>query len=105
MTRAARGRLAVLGVTVGVIAAALGALIVMAVRDDTAAARRNLDAHVVRADLVPVVIENHEGFPNLVVFCDGATRIYTSAQYPPVFVTDDPECGGTGERSVVGPRG
>lgn len=47
--------------------------------------------------------ENYEDFNNLVVFCDGTTRVYTTTEWPVVYITDDPQCGGRGENVHVGP--
>ena len=42
------------------------------------------------------VIVMPDGFPNLVVVCDGDTRIYvTTREAPPVVVPDHPECAGS----------
>lgn len=57
------------------------------------------DADVGRAFEAPrdvIVMPDH--FPNLVVACDGPTRIYvTTREAPPAVVADHPACAGAGE--------
>ena len=60
------------------------------------------DAHTVDADRS--VFENFEDFPNVVVWCDGTTRVYTTQrdQRPIILVLNDRQCGGDGPGVVVG---
>lgn len=61
---------------------------------DTGQAVDNAEAHL-------TTFENHEDFNNVVAFCDGTTRVYTTTEWAPVYVTDAVQCGGTGELTHI----
>lgn len=57
-------------------------------------------------DDVRTVYDDPEDFPNVVSFCDGTTRIYTTTDKKVLLVTDAVQCGGQGRGGLVwGPPG
>jgi hypothetical protein len=62
--------------------------------DDNKHLRYNNDERLVYA--------NPEDFNNVVVFCDGTTRVYVTTEYRPILVTDDRQCGGKGDSQISG---
>lgn len=58
-----------------------------------------------KKDVDRTVFENFEDFPNVVVWCDGTTRVYTTQRdkAPLILVLNDRQCGGEGPSAVVQP--
>lgn len=59
------------------------------------------DPRLTKETSARTVFENAEDFNNVVAFCDGTTRVYTTTEFPVVYVTDDLQCGGTGQHSQM----
>jgi hypothetical protein len=77
----------------------IGALALAACGSDSPASKDNTNLN--HNNDTRTVYDNPEDFNNVVVFCDGTTRVYVTTEYRPTFITDHPLCGGLGRGQVV----